>query len=149
MRAWRLCGSKHAAFDGEGSRVFGSRWNLKGTRMVNTSGSRSLALIEKLVHTDTDIFPVDHVFVEAEFPDGLIETLDPSTISTQWRETPSPPVLAEFGSRWAREKRSAILRVPSVPMPYEYNFLLNPEHPDFSKITIGKPEPFAFDRRLK
>jgi RES domain-containing protein len=117
--------------------------------MVYTSGSRSLALIEKLVHTDTDLLPVDQVYVGAEFPDELIEAVDPNAISAQWREIPPPVALAEFGSRWAAEMRTAVLGVPSVPMPYEYNFLLNPEHPDFAKITIGKPEPFMFDPRLK
>jgi RES domain-containing protein len=47
-----------------------------------------------------------------------------------------------------REARSAVLALPSVIIPGESNYLLNPAHPDFRKISIGKPEPFAFDPRL-
>jgi RES domain-containing protein len=146
MNVWRLCSSKHTSFDGEGSRLYGGRWNGKGTRMVYTSGSRSLALIEKLVHADSDLLPDDLVFIGAEFPDNLVETMDPNGISPNWRETPAPPELAAFGSQWAAENRSLALRVPSVPMPYEYNCLLNPAHPDFARnVVLGAAEPFSFD----
>jgi hypothetical protein len=53
-----------------------------------------------------------------------------------------------MGTKWATEKRSAVLEVPSVIIPSELNFLLNPEHPDFSKIEIGNPKPVGWDQRL-
>jgi RES domain-containing protein len=150
MNVWRLCSPQHTAFDGEGARLYGGRWNLRGTRMVYTSSSRSLALIEKLVHTDSDLLPDRLVFIGAELPGDVIETLDPANISADWRETPGPPELAAFGSRWLSENRSVALRVPSVPMPHEYNYLLNPAHPDFHRtVTVGEMEPFSFDPRLR
>ena len=53
-----------------------------------------------------------------------------------------------MGTKWATEKRSAVLAVPSVVIPSELNFLLNPEHPDYSKIEIGTPKPVGWDPRL-
>ncbi|HEY2029552.1 MAG TPA: RES family NAD+ phosphorylase [Myxococcales bacterium] len=150
MNVWRLCSSEHTAFDGEGARLYGGRWNFRGTRMVYTSSSRSLALLEKLVHTDSDLLPADLVFIGADFADELVETLDPTTISPNWRDPQPPPELAAFGSRWAAENRSIVLRVPSVPMPYEYNYLINPAHPDFRRrVVVGHPEPFALDLRIE
>ena len=42
----------------------------------------------------------------------------------------------------------SVLGVPSVVIPSELNFLLNPEHPDYSKIEIGTPKPVGWDPRL-
>jgi RES domain-containing protein len=118
--------------------------------MVYTSASQSLALVEKLVHIDTDLLPDDLVYVSAEIPDGLaIERVDPARISRAWRQIPPPAALAKFGSRWIAARRTAVLRVSAVPMPDEHNYLLNPAHPDFAKIKIGKPEAFTLDPRLK
>jgi RES domain-containing protein len=52
------------------------------------------------------------------------------------------------GDRWVAERRSAVLRVPSAIIEVESNYLLNPEHPEFGRITISAPVPFAFDARL-
>jgi hypothetical protein len=30
----------------------------------------------------------------------------------------------------------------------EFNYLLNPTHPDFKRVRVGKAEPFTFDPRL-
>jgi len=65
-----------------------------------------------------------------------------------WREYPAPPQLQAIGDKWVRSKRSAVLRVPSVIVPGEHNYLLNPEHPKFRRIVVGKPEKFALDLRL-
>ena len=65
-----------------------------------------------------------------------------------WREEPPPPTTQQIGDTWARESRSVMLAVPSIIIPEELNYLLNPAHPDFKKITIGKPEDFTFDSRL-
>jgi RES domain-containing protein len=38
--------------------------------------------------------------------------------------------------------------VPSAVVRGERNFLLNPRHPDFVRLTIGAAEPFELDARL-
>ena len=52
------------------------------------------------------------------------------------------------GDAWVRAGRSAVLAVPSAIVPEELNYLLNPAHPGFRTIAIGKPVLFAFDPRL-
>ena len=150
MQVWRLCRRAHAAFDGEGARRAGGRWNRRGTPVVYVSQSLSLAALELLVHADAALLPDDLVAVPADIPDALpIEAVDAADLPRDWRRYPAPESLAERGTAWARAARSAALSVPSALVPNERNFLLNPAHPDFGKIRPGKPERFALDGRLR
>lgn len=76
----------------------------------------------------------------------LIETVD--TLPDDWRQLPAPPSTRELGSRWVAQSRSVVLGVPSVVVNGEVNYMLNPRHPDFSRLKIGDPQPFSFDPRL-
>lgn len=147
-QAWRIVKEKHAAttFSGEGAFRTGGRWNSRGVRVVYASSTNSLAALENLVHLNPPIL-FNYVAFRIRFDPALIEKL-PSPLPADWREQPPPPSTMTIGDRWAREVRSAVLEVPSVIIPSEVNYLLNPAHPDFGKIEIRKAEPFAFDPRL-
>ena len=41
-----------------------------------------------------------------------------------------------------------MLRVPSVVLPTESHFLVNPLHPDFGTVDVGPFEPLDIDTRL-
>ena len=148
LRVWRLCKREHAAFDGEGARLAGGRWNRRGTPMIYTSQSLSLAAIEILVHCDPGLLP-DLVAIPADIPEAVsIEPVDEATLPRGWRRHPPPDALAKIGSAWANSARTPVLSVPSAVVSRERNYLLNPRHPDFTKIRRGEAEPFSFDRRL-
>ncbi len=66
-----------------------------------------------------------------------------------WSSSPAPTTTQSIGDEWARALVSAVLEVPSAIVPFEKNYLLNPAHADYSKITLSKPSKFAFDERLK
>lgn len=85
-----------------------------------------------------------------DVPDDQIQKADMDELPENWADEDAPPELAEYGDAWCSEKGSIALRVPSALSPVEYNYLLNPEHPDFYGI-IQKAEliPFRFDSRLK
>jgi RES domain-containing protein len=151
MRVWRLCREKHAAaaFDGEGARLYPGRWNHRGTRVVYTAGSLSLAVLEMLVHFDHEDAPADYVSIALEVPDDLtIETIDPSVLPPHWRDTPPDEVLQTIGSNWVAQAGSAVLRVPSAIVDGEMNHLINPVHADFRRCRARRPAPFVFDSRL-
>lgn len=149
MKVWRLCKKGHAAFDGEGARLAGGRWNRKGTAMIYTSATLSLAAQELFVHLSADDAPNDLVAVPADIPDDIsVTSLGEGDLPGQWRRFPAPETLAEIGTKWVQTMESAVLGVPSAVIPQESNFLLNPAHPDFSKIKIGSPAPFTFDPRM-
>ena len=147
--AWRIVKEKHvaAAFSGEGAARTGGRWNSRGVAVVYTSASRSLAALEMLVHL---IPPVKfrYKLIPVEFINDIVERIDKAALPPDWRAEPPPPSTKRLGDAWVRLSRSAVLAVPSVIIPAELNYLLNPAHVDFRKITIGKPVDFAFDPRL-
>ncbi len=90
------------------------------------------------------------VSIAAEVPDSLsILTIKDSDLPPGWDVAMAPNSTKEFGTNWARSGVSAVLSVPSAVVHQERNFILNPEHPDFEKITFGAPKPFVFDPRLK
>jgi RES domain-containing protein len=149
VKVWRLCRKRHAAFDGEGARIAGGRWNRRATAVIYTSSALSLAVLEYFVNLSSRVAPPDLVVVTADVPDALeITTVEIAGLPRSWRKYPAAEALAELGTRWALEKKTAILAVPSAVVPQERNYLLNPAHPDFRKITVGKPEPFSLDLRM-
>lgn len=149
MRVWRLCRRKNAAFDGEGARLAGGRWNRRGTAVVYTSATLSLAVLEYFVNLPGGHAPSDLVAIPADVPDALsVSSLESGALPRGWRKYPAPEELAELGARWLEEGETAILAVPSAVVPKERNYLLNPAHADFRRITVGKPEPFSLDIRL-
>jgi RES domain-containing protein len=149
MRVWRICKRAHAAFDGEGARRAGGRWNPRGVAVVYASETLSLAALELLVHADPALLPEDLVAIEAEIPETVrVRRIEPEQLPRGWRRHPPPEALARIGAEWAAKLETAVLSVPSALVPRESNVLLNPAHAEFPRIRIRKPEPFALDARL-
>jgi len=151
LTAWRIFKKKlkRKAFSGEGARRYGGRWNSKGTAVLYAAGSASLAALEMLVHLRAEHLLESYFLAPITFGEELVEVLEMKQLPSDWRDTPGPRVLQELGDKWAAERRSAVLRVPSVIIASEHNYLLNPLHRDFRKCKIGKPQSFVFDSRLK
>ena len=149
MQAWRIVKEKHAAtaFNGEGARLYGGRWNSAGVSMIYTSGTKALAALESLVHLNPPVI-FKYLAIPIEFDHALVETMAPASLSADWTDEPPPPSTKDIGDTWVKQTRSAVLEIPSVIVPGEANYLLHPAHPDFKKIVIGKPELFSFDPRL-
>jgi RES domain-containing protein len=150
LTAWRICKKQHAvsAFNGEGAYLFGGRWNSPGVSVVYVASTRSLAVLEMAVHLDRTTLLASFVLISCEFDERLVTTLDRRDLPTLWRSDPPPTELAAIGDAWVKQALSAVLAVPSAIIEEEANFLLNPAHPDFSKITIGDRQDFVFDLRL-
>jgi RES domain-containing protein len=146
--AWRIVPVPRIAeaFTGEGARLYGGRWNSPGVAMVYTSATRSLTVLETLVHINP-LLPVKYVIYEVEIDGALVENVSAGKLPTGWDAEPPGPASMEIGNRWTKDGRSAVLAVPSA-ITGETNYLLNPAHTDFKKIKVGKPEPFTFDSRL-
>jgi RES domain-containing protein len=146
--AWRIVKEKHAAtaFDGEGARLSGGRWNSVGVRVVYVSFTKSLAALETLVHLKLPVTS-RYVAIPIEFEDTLLEIFPLKNPPAGWNAEPPAPASQRVGDAWVKAARSAVLALPSV-ITNETNYLLNPAHPDFKAITIGKPQPFTFDPRL-
>ena len=103
-----------------------------------------------LVHIPAhEDLPRDLIGIPADLPDGLgIQHVRVDELPPDWRRTPAPPALADLGTAWLTAARTAVLAVPSAVIPLETNHILNPNHPDFRRIVIGRAEPFDLDARL-
>jgi RES domain-containing protein len=150
ISAWRIVKRKHAqrAFSGEGARRYGGRWNSAGVGIVYTAESQSLAALEMVVHLDSSELLDHYVVFSVGIDELLVAKVELSDLPRNWRSDPPPMKAREIGDSWVAAGTSVVLQVPSVILPAEHNFLLNPHHPDFSKLVIGSPSPFRFDRRL-
>jgi RES domain-containing protein len=149
MRAFRLCRSTYSPYDGEGAQRAGGRWNSKGIRVLYMSENRSLAVLEVLVHLSA-VLPDKFLLGSADIPDNMpIERIVDEDLPEAWSTLiPAEQVATRrIGDAWVERRRSAILSVPSVIVG-EWNYVLNPAHPDFARIAFGEPEPFRFDLRL-
>jgi len=146
---WRLTLKKHVAPDGAGARRYGGRWNKPGTPVVYTSGTLSLAALEYLVHVDSDILPDSLVSVKGTIPESLaMETIHPSDLPGNWKDKIIPVNLQELGTSWAKGAKTPVLKVPSVVIEHEWNYVLNPLHPKFPQIIWETDIAFSFDPRL-
>ena len=116
--------------------------------MVYTAESQSLAALEILVHTadPNDLVDLDYVAIPVELDERMIN--EAAKLPRDWRGYPAPHSTMKIGDQWALAKSSLALRVPSAIIPAEWNYLLNPAHLDFSKLSIGKALSFDFDSRL-
>lgn len=150
VRVWRVIKAEHAddAFAGEGARRGGGRWNSKGVRVVYTSESLSLATLEVMVHTPFYRALKNYVCIPIDFNPNLSQSIPTEDLPDNWTADPIPQSVKELGDRWVQNQESFILKVPSTIIPVEYNYLVNPIHPDYEKVVIHSPQKFAFDPRL-
>jgi len=137
-------------FSGYGAYLTPSRWHLRGNRVIYASEAASLAALEYLAHLKPDTISADISLLEFEAPDDIsIERLDaPETLNPNWRGIHLQAELQDFGTQWLIERRTAILAVPSAIIPGETNYLLNPAHPEISRMQIVGEEPFSYAPRL-
>lgn len=148
MQVWRVCKKKHkdTAFSGEGGLYAPARWTPQGFRAVYTAESLSLASLEVFVHTESNKIPL--IAIRAILPEDIaIETVEPDSLPTDWQQEAAYPVLQNIGKQWLLSSRLPILKVPSAVIPIEFNYILNPQHPDL-KLMLDPPMKFKFDDRM-
>lgn len=153
---WRIATDTKAYkaddLSGRGAKITGGRWNEPGTAIVYTSENRALACLETIVHLNAGGLPLNRYLVEIPVPDGLwaaAEIATPASLRTGWDAEPAGRASVSFGSDWLRSKRSLLLVVPSVIVPEENNILINPEHPDRSRLAARKVRKWLYDPRLR
>lgn len=151
MNLWRIIdrGLVREAFSGQGACDFGGRWNSPGARMVYCSEHPALAALEKLVHIqDMEQLRRSYALISVVCPEELAETLS-ERLPRNWTAESARVRLRRIGDQWIVSRRSLALIVPSVVLTRSSNILVNPLHPAFGQLQIGRPESFDFDPRLR
>lgn len=150
MRVFRLSREKYANdLSGKGAAIFGNRWNSKGVEMLYTAESRALAMAEVLVHLSLAALPDDYMMIEIEVPDSIqIELLDFNSLDENWNTNPLDSQTQKMGDMFIRSKEKCVLKVPSAVVKGDFNYLLNPNHPEINRIKIKSITKFPFDKRV-
>lgn len=150
-RVWRITHKKYrdTAFSGEGARLYGGRFNSEGRKAVYTSGHLSLALLELFVQMDNRHHLNHYVKISADIPFELIYEPELKEFPDGWGQIPYGKISQSYGDEWIKDENFAAIRVPSVVVPVEYNFIINPGHPDYQKIKLSKPSEVKFDPRFE
>jgi RES domain-containing protein len=149
LRLWRIATGRHPIWSGEGARLFGSRWNPAGLPAIYAGTSFAISLLEVLVHANRKSPPSAARLVEADVPDDVSrERFDPQS-APGWDDLDDVSIAQAFGRDWINSRRSALLIVPSVVTAgRDENAVVNPDHPDAVRISVGPETPVALDRRL-
>jgi len=145
LLAYRVCRASYARLDGAGAWRVGGRWNSPGRRAVYLADSIALAVLENLVHMTREDFPSGYVVVSAEIPDTLEVLTSDLVFDAASRNHARSQSIGD--DRFDR-RLSAAMRVPSAAVSGAWNYLLNPEHPEFPRIVVARPVAFEFDPRL-
>ena len=150
LSAWRILKAKYKEqpLSGEGARRAGGRWNDRGSPVVYLAESIALATLEILVHLQDAETLSKYALVEIAFDSDLVQKLRPEDLPADWNVFPHPASTKALGRQWLDARSSVLLKVPSSVSPREANYLLNPEHPDASRVEVEAVLEHAFDPRL-
>lgn len=149
ITSWRIVKEKYlnTAFSGEGAKKNSGRWNSVGSPMVYTAGSLSLATLEIKVHLPSYKLLKKYKCVPISFKESSVfKLLQPPP---GWNSIPPTFFSMTFGDQWIKNGQFSVMEVPSVIIPGESNFLINPNHPDFQRMIIGSPLDFPYDSRVE
>lgn len=147
MLLYRITRQLFADLNGDGSRLYGGRWNSEGRAAVYLASSRSLAMLEALVHLDPTNIPDNLCLMQIEVPDD-VQDLDLKLLPENWERYDDQYALKQIGNNFLLKKEKLLLKVPSAIVKQEFNFLFNPLHPKAAEAKIVSTEPFIFDSRL-
>ena len=150
MKVFRLSKVQYSKIlNGKGAAKFGNRWNSKGTEIIYTAESRALAMAEVAVHLSLATLPKNHVIIEIDIPDDvLIKNLSSKILDRNWNANPPNVSTQKVGDEFIDSMKNCIMKVPSAVVEGNFNFLINPYHPDFKRINIIEIKNFKYDSRL-
>lgn len=135
---------------GNGSFVYGGRWNSEGNYALYTSSSRSLALLETLAHVPAKLLrSKPYLLITLSVPGKeFMQKISIENLSTGWNAIDAPLFTKRMGDRFLLQRKDLLLEVPSVLIPEENNFILNPLHAGMKKVKIIHKRRIVFDSRV-
>ncbi|RCR66095.1 RES family NAD+ phosphorylase [Larkinella punicea] len=149
MRLYRITKTNYANdLNGTGGLYASGRWHREGTLLLYFAEHVSLAMLEMLANSE--ILPINVSLVTVELPEmASIRQTRLEDLPSDWRNIPYKETLADITERWITEMQFWAMRVPSAHSPTEFNYLLNPLHPEHKTLEVVSIQPISFDRRLK
>ncbi|UKT64444.1 RES family NAD+ phosphorylase [Pedobacter mucosus] len=133
---------------GTGAKLFGGRWNSVGVPMHYMAENRSLAALEVLANKNNISDAKNLCLTIFEVPSDSIEIYKPEQLPEDWRMYSAPLILKQIGDEFIKQNKFLLLKVPSVLIEDEFNYLMNVNHDLCEKVDILEVKPFNFDKRL-
>ena len=150
MFVYRVSKQKYSDdLSGEGARLHGGRWNHKMTACIYTSESRALAILEFTVNVNIEVIPRALSITTFEIPNQAIIEINETDLPGNWKEVPAPSNTKDFGTNLLKTANSLVIKIPSIIIPLEFNYLLNPSHADKKQFKIINTQDFLYDVRIK
>jgi len=150
MIVYRIAKTRYANdCSGEGARLFGGRWNHKNTACIYTAESRALAVLEYTVNVNADDIPRALSIAAFEIPEKHINSFSIADLPGDWRQSPAPSSTKDFGTALLKNAQTLIIKIPSVIIPEEWNYLVNPAHPGMDLIKLVGISDYPYDIRIK
>lgn len=136
---------------GNGSWLFGGRWNSEGLHALYTASSRSLALLETLAHTPAKMLQLKaYILITLFVPDATIrQVIDLNELPERWDSSDIHPYTQKTGNNFLLENKKLLLQAPSILMQEENICMLNPLHTDMKKVKIVHKRRIRFDTRME
>lgn len=148
MKVFRLSKKRFAKdLSGKGAELAGGRWNSKGIAVLYTAESRALCTAELAVHLPLQIIPKDYQLITIEIPDD-VSLYEPKRLPKDWNSLPHSDSTQKIGDQFVVKNEFLVMKVPSVVVQGDFNYVINPQHPLFSTVTIVKIESYNFDKRF-
>lgn len=150
MEVFRLSREQYAdTLSGAGAAIKGGRWNSMGFELIYTAANRSLAMAEVAVHFTLATLPDDYMMVTINIPDDLFaKAISENELPRNWNAFPHPASTQKLGNHFILEGKYCVAKISSVVTKGDFNFLINPNHNNFSRINISATEKFPFDKRI-
>jgi len=149
MIVYRICKRIYAKdLSGKGAELQGGRWNTKGIAAIYVSPGVALCTTEVAVHTPLGILPDDFVLVTLDVPENSIKQIAQSELPKDWKQFPHSNSTQILGSKFLTEGKFLLLKVPSAVIQGDFNYMINPNHPDAVLISLLEIEPYQFDKRF-
>lgn len=136
--------------NGTGAKLYGGRWNSAGLSALYAASTRSLALLETLAHTPAKMLQLKtYILTVIYIPDNAAQqVISLSELTAGWDAMDIHDQTTTKGDRFLRTNQKLVLSVPSVLMPEENIFVINPRHDDMEKVKIIHKRRVYFDRRI-
>lgn len=148
MKVYRISKCQYIDdLSGKGAATYAGRWHSKGTHVLYTAATPSLALLESVVHIP-NIITAGYCMICLEISEDKTLELTTIDLPDNWFVNPPADFLKTYGDRFVRENEFLALKLPSAIMPEESNYLLNPNHSDFKKIKVVSRRTVPIDERL-
>ena len=149
MRVYRISKEKYATdHSGQGAALFGGRWNSLYKPVIYTSGSVALAALEIIAHLNDVVISEPYSIITYDLSAITIATLSLDILPLEWNRIKNITVCQEIGDAFLTQQDVPVLKVPSAIIPIEYNYLINPLHPNYPDIQVESIQPFEWDKRI-